>query len=114
DLLEPRDQQLDPRVVGQDQGRGGVLAAEQPAQDRIEEEHRVRAERSVGPARLQEMDRGSGQAAELDLAGDPLDELVPLLVAPLPGQAHTATVPPTVEPDAGPTGPGPDGAARAA
>ena len=36
----------------------------------------------------QEMDGRAGQAAELDLAGDPLDQLVALLIAPLVGEAH--------------------------
>ena len=67
------------------------LAAEQAPQDRVEEEHRVRAERAVRPARLEEVDGRAGQAAQLDLAGDPLDELVALLVGPLVREAHART-----------------------
>ena len=59
-----------------------------PREDRVEEQHRVRAERPVRPAGLQEVDRRRGQAAELDLAGDLLDELVALLVGPLAREAH--------------------------
>ena len=84
---QSRDQLLDPGVVGEDLGRAGELAAEQALQHRIEEQHRVRAERSVGPAGLEEMDRRPGQAAELDLAGDLLDELVALLL----GRARTGS-----------------------
>ena len=54
-----------------------------PTQDGIEEEHRVRAERPVRPAGLEEMDGRPGQAAQLDLAGDLLDELVALLLGRL-------------------------------
>ena len=56
------------------------VAAEHAAQHRVEEEHRVGAERPVRPARLEEVDRRAGQAAQLDLAGDLLDELVALLL----------------------------------
>ena len=67
------------------------LAAEHPAQHRVEEEHRV-ARRAAGTAGSP---RGSGppagQAAQLDLAGDPLDELVALLLGRArTGDAHAA------------------------
>ena len=67
----------------------GELAAEQAAQHRVEEQHRVRAERPVRPARLEEVDRRTGQATQLDLAGDLLDELVALLLGRLEGRRHT-------------------------
>src|SRR5215218_9853199 len=63
DLLEPRDQQLDPGVVGQDGARAGDLAPEHVAQDRIEEQHRVGPEGPVRTARLEEVDGGRGQPA---------------------------------------------------
>jgi hypothetical protein len=88
DLFEPRDQQLDPGIVGED-GRGtGELAAEDAAEHRIEEQHGVRAKRTVRPAGLQEVDCGRGQAAELDLACNLLNELVALLVGRLEREAH--------------------------
>ena len=65
-----------------------TIAAKQPAKDRVEEEHRVGAERPIRPAGLQEMDRRAGQAAELDLTGHALDQLIAGLVAPLIGEAH--------------------------
>ena len=63
------------------------------AQDRIEEQHRVRAERPVRPARLEEMDRRAGQAAELDLAGDLLDQLVALLLGRFVRAVHAGPPP---------------------
>ena len=83
DLLEAGDEQLDAGVVGQDLAGRRELAAEDPAQDRVEEEHRVGAERAVRPAGLEEMDGRAGQAAELDLARDLLDEFVALLLGRL-------------------------------
>ena len=59
-----------------------------PPQDGIEEQHRVRAERPVGPAGLEEVDGRAGQAAQLDLAGDLLDELVTLFLGRLVREAH--------------------------
>ena len=86
ELLEPRDQQLDAGVVGEDLARPTARSPPNtPAQHRVEEQHRVRAERPVRPARLEEVDRRTGQAAQLDLAGDLLDELVALLL----GRART-------------------------
>ena len=79
-LLETGDEQLDAGVVGQDLAGGGEVAAEDATQDGIEEEHRVGAERPVRPAGLEEVDGRTGQAAQLDLAGDLLDELVALLL----------------------------------
>ena len=90
DLLEPRDELLDPGVVGQDGRRARELSAEQVAQHGIEEEHRVRAQWPVGPAGLEEVDGRRREAAELDLAGDLLDQLVTLLVGGLERQAHRA------------------------
>ena len=54
----------------------GQLAAEDAAQDRVEEEHRLAAERPVRPAGLEEHHGRAGQAAQLDLAGDRLDDLL--------------------------------------
>ena len=54
----------------------GQIAAEDAAQDRIEEEHRLAAQRTVRPAGLEEHHRRAGQATQLDLARDALDELV--------------------------------------
>ena len=59
-----------------------------PREGRVEEQHRVAAERPIRPAGVQEVDRRRGQAAELDLAGDLLDEIVALLVGPLAREAH--------------------------
>src|SRR4029079_10979607 len=42
---------------------------------------------------LEEVDRRTGQAAELDLAGDLLDELVALLLGRLVRRAHAAPPP---------------------
>src|SRR5205814_8398894 len=92
DFLETRDQQLDPRVVGENLRGRFVITAEEPAQDRVEEEHRVRAEGPVRPACLQEMDRRARQSAELDLARHPLDQLVAGLLASLVREAHAWTV----------------------
>ena len=72
----------------------GEVAAEHAAQDRVEEEHRVGAERAVRPARLEEVDRRRRQAAQLDLARDLLDQLVALLLVGLEREAHAA--PPAV------------------
>src|SRR2546422_9747920 len=88
ELLESHDQLLDPGVIGEDLGGAGELAAEQAAQDRIEEQHRVGAERAIRPARLEEVDGRTRQAAQLDLAGDLLDELVALLLGRLVREAH--------------------------
>src|SRR5687767_440005 len=88
EVLESLDQLLDPVLVGEEGGGARHLAAEQPVQHRIEEEHRVRAERPVWPRGLQEVDRGRGQSAELDLARDLLDHLVALLVTQGAGVAH--------------------------
>src|SRR5438093_12732599 len=88
ELLEARDELLDPVVVREDLGGRRQLASEEPVEDRIEEQHGVRAERSVRPAGLQEVDRRRRQAAELDLAGDLFDELVALVVGGLERHAH--------------------------
>ena len=69
----------------------GELAPEHAAQDRVEEEHRVRAERPIRATGLEEVHRRGGQAAQLDLAGDLLDELVALLLGRLVRQAHRGT-----------------------
>ena len=52
------------------------------------------------------MDGGAGQAAQLDLAGDALDQLVALLVRALVGQAHSniARLVPAPGDDSGPAG----------
>jgi len=63
---------------------------------------RVRAERSVRPAGVEEMDRRGRETAELDLAGDLLDELVALLVR---GIAHAAPDPAATEPSEAPSSP---------
>ena len=88
DLLEARDEQLDAGLVGEDLAGGRQVPPEQAAQGRVEEEHRVRAERPIRAARLEEVDGRRRQAAELDLAGDLLDELVALLLGRLERQAH--------------------------
>ena len=106
DLLEPRDQQLDSGLVGEDLGRRRVVAAEEAAEDRVKEEHRVGAERAVRSARLEEVDGGPGQATELDLAGDPFHQLVALVLRPLIGEAHARTVPSIAAGAAGSTGRG--------
>lgn len=80
ELFQPCDELLDSRVVGKDLRGAGEAAAEQAAEDRIEEQHRVGAERAVGSAGLQEVDGGARQAAELDLTGNLFDELVSLLL----------------------------------
>ena len=80
-LFKPRDEQLDPGVVGEDLRRGRQLPAEHAAQDRVEEQHRVCAEGPVRTARLEEMHGRSGHPEQLDLPGHLLDELVPLLLA---------------------------------
>src|SRR4051812_4829016 len=103
DLLETSDEQLDPRVIREDERCRGIVAAEEAPQHGVEEEHRIRAEGPVRAARLEEMDRRAGETAELDFPGDALDELVALLVAPLVGQAHRAIA-----------GPGPPPAPRSA
>src|SRR5947207_13847274 len=88
DLLEPGNQQLDAGVVGEDCRRTSELAAEDAAQHRIEEQHRVRAQWPVRPAGLQEVDRRCRQPTQLDLARDLLDELVALLIRWLEREAH--------------------------
>src|SRR3954452_8767566 len=84
-LLAPRDEQLDPGLVRQDLARRRKIAAEDAPQHGIEEEHGVRAERPVGPARFEEVDRGTCQATELDLPCDLVDELIALLLGRLEG-----------------------------
>src|SRR5262245_51505608 len=91
ELLEPGDELLDAGLVGEDlAGRGG-LAAEQPVERGIEEEHRVRAKRAIRPAGLEEVDRRPGQAAQLDLAGDLLHELLALLLRGLHGRGQATS-----------------------
>src|SRR5215210_1376509 len=87
-LLKPGDELLDPRVVGEKLRCAREIATEQPLQHGVEEQHRVRAERPVRPARLEEVDRGPGQPAQLDLPGHLLDELLALLLRGLVGQRH--------------------------
>src|SRR3954451_12969848 len=95
-LLEARDQELDAGVVREDLARRREVATEHAAQDGIEEQHRVRTEGPVRPAGLEEVDGRPGQAAELDLPGDLLDELVTLFLGRLE-RAHEA--PPIVSAD---------------
>src|SRR3954462_14212129 len=80
-LLESLDELLDAVVVGEDRRRAGDVAAEQPAEDRVEEQHGVGAEGVIGPGRVEELHRRCRQAAQLDFTGDLFDELVTLLVA---------------------------------
>ena len=69
----------------------GELATEQAAQHGVEEQHRVGAERPVRPAGFEEMDGRAGQAAQLDLARDLLDQLVaPSSVSSIGGAHRTA------------------------
>jgi hypothetical protein len=49
-------------------------------------------ERPVGPACLEKMDRGRGQAAELDLPGHLFDEFAALLLGRLDREAHATLV----------------------
>ena len=88
ELFEPRDEQLDPGVVGEDLGRRGEVATEHAAQDRVEEQHRVGPERAVRPAGLEEMDGGRRQSAQLDLPRDLFDEVVALFLGRLEREAH--------------------------
>ena len=64
------------------------LTAEQLAQDGVEEQHGLGAERPVRAAGLQEVDGGARQAAEADLARDRLDEGLAAGVERLERQAH--------------------------
>src|SRR4029450_12436510 len=98
ELFEAGDQLLDAGGVGEGLGGGREAAAEQAVERRVEEQHRVRPQRPVWPAGLEEVDGRSGQAAELDLPGDLLDELIALLLGRLVGQAH-AIPRPTSSPD---------------
>lgn len=88
DLLEPRNEQLDPRVVGEDRRRARKLTAEDAAEHGIEEQHGIGAQRAVRPAGLQEVDGRCRQATQLNLSRDLLDELVALLVGRLERKAH--------------------------
>src|SRR5438128_5179167 len=88
EVLEPSNELLDPGIVGENFAGRRKLAAKQPAQNRIEEQHRVAAERPIWTARLEEMDRRAGQPAELDFAGDAFDQLVALLVGRFGRQVH--------------------------
>src|SRR5688572_22176485 len=90
ELLEARDQHLDARVVGHDLAGGRQVPTEDAAEHRVEEEHRVGAERAIRPAGLEEMHRRGCQPAQLDLARDRLDELVPLLLGGLHLEVHPA------------------------
>src|SRR3954447_16449553 len=92
-LFEPGDEELDPGVIGEDLAGRGEVAAEQTAQDGVEEQHRVRAECPVRSARLEEMDGRTAQAAQLDLAAGLLDQLVALLVGRLVRSRHIAPPP---------------------
>ena len=67
---------------------GGRSPPNTPRSTGIEEEHRVRTERAVRAARLQEMHRRRREAAQLDLARDALDEVVSLVDFDLAGQVH--------------------------
>ena len=83
ELPETDDQHLDARIIREDLAGRGQAATEEPAQRRVEEQHRVRPERAVRPACLEEADGWRRQPAQLDLAGDLLHELIALLVAGL-------------------------------
>src|SRR5450755_1519619 len=87
-LLEPLDQLLDPDVVGQQLGGGAELTAKEAVEGRVEEEHRVAAERPVGAAGIQEVDRRRRQAAQVNLPGDAVDQLVALLFSSLRREHH--------------------------
>ena len=58
------------------------------AQHRVEEQHRGRAQRPVRAARLEEVHRRAGQAAQADLARHRLDEGLAPLVERLHREAH--------------------------
>ena len=78
-ILEPLDELLDAEIVGQDLAGHGQLATEDASQRGVEKYHRAAAELAVWTARLEEEDGGYCQAAQLDLAGCLLDEIVALL-----------------------------------
>src|SRR4249919_1791364 len=87
-LFETCDELLDSVIVGHDLARGRQIAPEHATEHGIEEEHRVRTERAVRAARLQEMDRWRGEASQLDLARNALDQVVSLVGFDLAGQVH--------------------------
>lgn len=78
-LLEPLDESLDAGVVGEHTLRLRQVASEEAAQDRIEEEHGLAAQRMVWTARLEEEDGRSGKAAQLNLSRYELHGLLPEL-----------------------------------
>src|SRR5262245_26501391 len=102
EVLETLDELLDAVLVGEQCARARELAAEEPVQDRVEEQHRVRPERPIRARGLEEVDGRAGQAAELDLARDLLHELVALLIAEAAGLSHGAIdlLPPLRQPAA--------------
>ncbi|MEZ4597040.1 MAG: hypothetical protein R3C32_09505 [Chloroflexota bacterium] len=64
-------------AVGEHALRLREVAAEHGAQHRVEEQHRLTAQGAIRAAGLEEHDRGAGEPAQLDLAGDELHELLP-------------------------------------
>ena len=87
------------------------LAAEQVAQDRVEEEHRRRAERTVGRLASRKCTAGPGQAPQPDLAATASTSASRRSSIGSSGEAHRAAVPDTAPPGASVAGrPGPTGA----